>query len=111
MVARQAESINLPGWAARAFLPGGTFWSWAIYHYHRIDPVNVIPEIQCPVLFLHEQFDEFTTMAETQRMFHESANPASDIFEIPGAKHSEGFHVHPAEYVNDVDGFLKKLDK
>lgn len=111
MVARQAESIDLPGWAARAFTPGATLWAGIIYGFHRVDPVNVVPEIQCPVLFIHEQLDEFTTTAETQHMLHEAANPQSDFFEIPGAKHSEGFHTYPQQYVDAVDVFLKKLDK
>jgi uncharacterized protein len=109
MVIRQGEYIHVPPWLTRILIPGGTFMTFALYGYHRIDSIDVIPDIKCPVFFIHEEFDPFTTMQETQRMFHESPNPASRFLEIPGAAHSQGFSIHPQEYVEQVDSFLKKV--
>ena len=109
MVVRQAESINLPGWLAWFFIPGGTLFTRVMYDYHRIDPIDVIPEIKNPILFIHEEFDEFTTAQETLRMFEASRNPANEIWEAIGAVHSQGFRVHQQEYVDRVDNFLKKV--
>jgi len=109
MVGRQAESINLPGWLADFFLPGGMLFTRVLYGYHRIDPIDVMPEIACPILFIHEERDEFTTMPETMRMFEASQNPANEAWEAGGSLHSQGFRDHPQEYIDKVDGFLKKL--
>jgi pimeloyl-ACP methyl ester carboxylesterase len=109
MVIRQAEYIHLPGWGARLFIPGGMFTTLVLYGFHRIDSINVIPDIKAPVFFIHEEFDAFTTIQETQRMLAKAANPASRFWEIPGAPHSEGFKVHPQEYVEKVDNFLQNF--
>jgi hypothetical protein len=109
MVSRQAQYIHLPGWVARVFIPGGTFFTWAMYGYHRVDPIDVIQDVECPIFFIHEEFDEFTTMEETQRLFSRSVNPANQIWEASGATHSQGFIVHPEEYTAQVDNFLQGL--
>jgi uncharacterized protein len=109
MVIRQAEYINVPGWVARVLTPGGTLTTFIMYGYHRIDPIDVIPDIKCPLFFIHEEFDAFTTMKETQRMFDKSSNPANEFLELTNAGHSQGFRVHPQEYIDRVDSFLQKI--
>jgi uncharacterized protein len=109
MVVRQAQYIHLPGLVARVFIPGGTFFTHAMYGYHRVDPIDVIQEVKCPVLFIHEEFDAFTTLEETERLFSRAANPANQIWEAGGATHSQGFIIHPREYVATVDDFLTKI--
>ena len=109
MVIRQAESIHLPGWLARLFLPGGRMMSFLMYRFHRIDPVNVIPDIRDPVFFIHEEKDEFTTAKETQRMYNLVVNPVKQIWEIPAAEHSRGFATYPREYVDKIDAFLQSV--
>ncbi len=111
MVIRQAEYIHLPGWLARLFIPGGMLTTRVMYGYHRIDSIDVIPDIKSPLFFIHEELDYFTTMEETRRMFESSTNPASEFLEITGAEHSQGFRAHPVEYIDRVDSFLKKLEK
>jgi uncharacterized protein len=109
MVVRQAESINLPGWLARFFTPGGTLLTRLMYGYHRIDPVDVIPQIGCPILFFHEQHDPFTTSRETQWMYEKTLNPLNETWDIPYSKHSMGYRTYPQKYVDTLDNFLKKL--
>ena len=109
MVMRQAESIDIPGWLAGFFMPGGLLFSSVIYGFHRIDPIDVIPDIRCPVFFIHEENDEFTTMEETRQMFGVSVNPANEIWEALASTHSQGFRNHPQEYIDRVDAFLTKL--
>ena len=109
IVIRQAQSINLPGWLARLFLPGGRMMSYLMYGFHRIDPVNVIPDIKAPVFFIHEEKDEFTTTRETLRMYQKAVNPARRFWEIPAAEHSRGFASYPQEYVDRVDAFLTQF--
>jgi uncharacterized protein len=111
MVIRQGEYIHVPGWMTRLLIPGGTFMTFALYGYHRIDSIDVIPDIKAPVFFIHEEFDPFTTVQETRRMLQEAANPASRFLEIPGAAHSQGFKVHPQEYVDQLANFLKPLPR
>lgn len=109
MVVRQAEYINLPGWLARFFTPGGTFFTHLLYGYNRMDPIDTIHGVKCPILFLHEEKDAFTTREETERLYNNAVNPAKRIWEASGATHSQGYIVHPQEYIEVVDGFLSSL--
>jgi pimeloyl-ACP methyl ester carboxylesterase len=111
MVVRQAQYVHLPGWVARIFIPGGTFFTYALYGFHRIDAISVIHDVKCPILFIHEENDPFTTREETERLFSRAVNPAKRIWEASGAIHSQGFIVHPQEYIQTVDDFLTKLPK
>jgi uncharacterized protein len=111
MVVRQAEYINMPGWLASFFTPGGAFFSHLIYGYHRIDPIDIIHDVKCPILFLHEEKDAFTTWGETERLYDNATNPAKSIWEASGATHSQGYVTHPEEYIEVVDGFLSRLPK
>jgi uncharacterized protein len=109
MVVRQAQYIHLPGWVARIFIPGGTFFTHALYGYHRIDPIDIIHDVKCPILFIHEEKDPFTTQEETEQLFNRATNAANRIWEASGAIHSQGFSVHPREYIETVDNFLSSL--
>jgi uncharacterized protein len=111
MVVRQAQYIHLPGLVARIFIPGGTFFTHALYGFHRIDAISVVHDVKCPILFIHEENDPFTTMEETERLFSLATNPANRIWEASGAIHSQGFIVHPQEYIQVVDYFLSSLPK
>jgi pimeloyl-ACP methyl ester carboxylesterase len=110
MVIRQGEYIHVPGWLTRLLIPGGMLTTRLMYGFHRIDAIDVMPEIKCPVLFIHESLDAFTTAAETQRMLRAAPNPAKDYLEIPGATHSQGFIINPQVYIDKIDGFLKNLE-
>jgi len=109
MVRRQAQSINIPGFFVPFFMPGGLVFTRLLYGYHRIDPIDIIPLVKSPVLFLHEEKDEFTTMPETRKLYEAANNPANEIMEFSGSLHSHGFRDHPQEYIDRVDNFLKKL--
>jgi pimeloyl-ACP methyl ester carboxylesterase len=109
MVVRQAQYIHLPGWAARIFIPGGTFFTYIMYDYHRMDPIDIIHNVKCPILFIHEENDPFTTREETVQLYSRAANPAKKMWEASAADHSQGFVRHKQEYIQAVDDFFKGL--
>jgi uncharacterized protein len=109
MVVRQAEYIDLPGWVARLFTPGGTFFTHVLYGYHRMDPIDIIHNVKCPILFLHEEHDAFTTREETEHLFNNATNRANKTWEASGATHSQGYTIHPQEYIEVIDSFLASL--
>lgn len=105
-VVRQANSDSVPSFLTYFFIPGTIFFTWAIYGYHMVNAIDVVPKITCPILFIHEQNDEFITWEDTQKLYQASTNPANEIWEASSANHSQGFKIHPLEYVNEVDTFL-----
>jgi fermentation-respiration switch protein FrsA (DUF1100 family) len=71
-----------------------------------VDPIKAVPNITCPVLFIHEQNDDLTTTQETEELFAAAKNPAAEIWEVPGALHSEGYKTDPSQYVEKVNAFF-----
>jgi fermentation-respiration switch protein FrsA (DUF1100 family) len=91
------------------FLPGLHTMAGLIYGYKEIDPVDVVDDIECPVLFIHEEEDAFVTEEETRELYRTSDNPRDEIWEITDAEHSEGFLIDPEEYIGKVIGFLERV--
>jgi pimeloyl-ACP methyl ester carboxylesterase len=108
MVIRQAQSINAPTFLAYLFWPGGIVFTRLFYGYHVVNPIDVMPGIACPVLFVHEELDDFSSSAETQRLYHAAPNPANEVWEVPGAVHSQVFRVRPAEFVAKIGEFIDR---
>jgi pimeloyl-ACP methyl ester carboxylesterase len=109
MVARQAKAVGAPEFLAYFFWPGGILFTHLLYGFKVVNPIDVIHDVNCPILFIHEEYDEYTTSEETQRLFQASSNPANEVWEVGFTEHSQGFRTHPAEYVERVDRFLKKV--
>jgi pimeloyl-ACP methyl ester carboxylesterase len=106
MVVRQADSIGAPAFLAYLFWPGGMLFTRVLYGYHIVNPIDVIHNVACPILFMHEEYDEFTSSEETQRLFKAAGNPADEVWEVSYTKHSQTFKTHPQEFVEMVDKFL-----
>jgi pimeloyl-ACP methyl ester carboxylesterase len=106
MVNRQAVLLGIPEFLVNVFIPGVMVMSGAIYGYHPVDPVDVIADVTCPVFFIHEEYDEFISLQEMQRLFLVSGNPADRFWEVSGAQHSQSYKTQPVEYIKKVDAFL-----
>ncbi|MDD5338007.1 MAG: alpha/beta hydrolase [Dehalococcoidales bacterium] len=109
MLIRQANSVGVPSFLAASFIPGTYLFTRIIYHYDMVNCIDVVPLIKCPVLFIHEENDEFITLDEVEALFKASTNPASRIWEVPDAEHSQSYKTHPLEYIEKVDYFLTSL--
>jgi dienelactone hydrolase len=108
MVIRQAQSVGIPQFLAQIFYPGSLLFARIIYGYEVVNPIDVIHNVRCEILFIHEEFDEFTTAEETQRLFRASVNPANQVWEAPSTNHSQVYITHPLEFIERVDDFLSE---
>ncbi len=106
MVTRQATTRGIPGFLVDSFIPGLRLAVTLFYGAVPANPINVVPDITCPVFFIHEQNDNLTTTQETNQLFTAAKNPADELWEIPGALHSEGYKADPVDYVNKVNSFF-----
>jgi uncharacterized protein len=106
MVTRQATTRGIPAFLVDSFIPGLKLTVKLFYGSLPENPINVVPEITCPVFFIHEQNDNLTTTQETAELFAAAKNPADKLWEIPGALHSEGYKTDPVDYVNKVNAFF-----
>lgn len=106
MLIRQANSVGVPSFLAVGFIPGTYLFTRIIYGYDMVNCIDAVPNIKCPILFIHEANDEFITSEDVQKLYAASTNSANEYWEISSANHSEGFKVHPLEYIEKVDSFI-----
>ena len=106
MIKNQAARFHIPGLLVDVFIPGLRLGTYSFYRYSQLDPIDVVGQIQAPIFFVHEQHDDFITLAEMQSLLAASVNPSNTLWEIPGALHSEGFRTDPAEYIARVSAFF-----
>jgi pimeloyl-ACP methyl ester carboxylesterase len=108
MVVREAEDVGMPAFWTRVFLPGLYVMSHIMYGYELVNPIDIVDDITCPILFLHEEYDAFVTREETYELYQASGNTRDEIWEVTGAEHSQGFLIRPGEYIGKVTGFLDR---
>jgi len=106
MVIRQAVLMGIPEFLVHFLVPGVLLMANMIYSYDLVNPVDVIADITCPVLFIHEEHDELISWEEIHQLFEASGNPANELWEVRCAKHSQAYKTHPSEYVEKIDAFL-----
>jgi fermentation-respiration switch protein FrsA (DUF1100 family) len=105
---REAESVRIPSFLARLFVPGMRLMTRLLYHYREVNPIDVVGDIACPVLFIREEQDEFISWEETLRLYEASFNPKDETWEVEGARHSQAYRSDPARFIERVDGFISK---
>ena len=109
MVVRQAVLRGIPAFLVEFFAQGVLLMADIIYDYELVDARDVIANVSCPILFIHEEYDELISRQEMEQLFRLSVNPANDFWEVAGAEHSQSYKTHPAEYIERVDGFLSAV--
>jgi dienelactone hydrolase len=108
MVVVEAAAAGVPRFLVRLFIPGLTVATRVMYGYVQTDPVDVIPDIASPILFIHEQNDNLVSRDDTLRLFAASRNPANEMWEVGAVKHSEAYRTYPTQYADRLDGFFAK---
>lgn len=110
MVIRQAELMGIPKFLVNFFIPGILLMTKIIYSYDLVNPIDVIADVSCPILFIHEEHDELISWDEMRQLYMVSTNPANEFWEVSDAEHSQSYKTHPIEYIQRVDNFLSTLE-
>jgi fermentation-respiration switch protein FrsA (DUF1100 family) len=106
MVTTQATSRGIPKFLVDSFFPGLSFMVKIFYGSVPVDPIKIIPDITCPILFIHEENDNLISSKQTDELFQAAKNPADEIWEISGALHSAGYTTNPTQYISKVNTFF-----
>ena len=103
---RRIALEGIPEFIVRFFRPGISLMISIIYDYEPVNPTDVVADVTCPILFIHEENDGFITREEMHNLFRVSGNPANEFWEVRDAAHSQGYRTSPAAYIEKVDLFL-----
>lgn len=106
IITKQAAAKGIPQWFLDIFYQGLIFVARAIYDFQPLNPIEYVPKIKSPILFIHEENDTLVSATETQTLFQAANNLNSQIWEIKSAAHSEAYNRYSREYVDRLDGFF-----
>ncbi len=106
MISKQAAERHIPSGLLGTFMPGMRIAATVMYGFTITEPLDMMSRVRCPVFFIHEERDNLVSREETLELFSRSTNPANQVWEVPGALHSEGYRSDPAGFVTRVEAFL-----
>lgn len=73
---------------------------------HKSDPIDWVPKIQAPILFIHGLADNSIPYNNSQQLRAVAKNPADQLWLVPGADHIKSFKTDPRGYWAHVLPFL-----
>lgn len=77
------------------------------YHIRNVKPLDVVENIEKPVLFIHSKPDDFIPMEMTIEMYERKKGPKQlKLFE--NGAHAQSFNENPKEYEEVVKQFIEK---
>ncbi len=78
------------------------------YSMRDVSPINVIENIENPVLFIHSEPDDFIPMMMTQQLF-EKKKGKKQLYLAKNGMHAMSYSENREEYEKAVDEFLEEI--
>jgi alpha-beta hydrolase superfamily lysophospholipase len=105
-IARRLMNGGFPG--AEIFAYGSLFAGEILFGLSRLDAIDVVAGIPCPILFAAGDGDKQIPVSAVELLLKKSANPEDELLVIAGAAHSRTSRTDPENYVKKVVGFLNR---
>jgi alpha-beta hydrolase superfamily lysophospholipase len=106
MSVRGAKQKDLPRPLVKCFFPGVLLMAKVMYGYHAVNPVDVVADVACPILFIHGEQDRGISVEAVYELFEASGNPSDKLWVVPNVEHSQAYKTSPLRYVEMVANFF-----
>lgn len=110
MVVRMGIEHGIPDILTRMFIPGLRLMTKIIFGFNVVNPIDVVSYVDCPILFIHEEYDEFIPTEDMLRLFRASTNPVNELWDISGVTHSQAYWNSPDVFIGRITDFINKAD-
>lgn len=74
---------------------------------YEASPIDAIPHVQQPILFIHGTEDSLIPYTHSERLFAAAGNPAA-LYLVEGADHIESYFLDPEAYKAQLRQFLEQ---
>lgn len=105
-IKKVVEEKNLPKLVAKFLTPGTFLMASIIYGYEKVDPVDIVADIKCPILFIHGEADNLIPESDSYQLYEASDNPLDQVWIVPAATHCQAYNTDPIGYIARVKTFL-----
>jgi len=97
---------GLPEFLVKFLNPGVSLIASVIYSYERVDPVNIVADIKCPILFIHGETDDLIPVNNAYELYEASNNANDELLVVLGATHCFAYKTDPSGYIERVSSFV-----
>ncbi len=102
---------SMPRWLVSFFVFGVLLMAGIMYGYRKKNPIDCVPNIACPVLFIQGGRDDLITPDEAKRLAGAAGQPGFDLWIVPEAAHTMSYAADPAGYMERVFALLKRVEQ
>lgn len=90
------------------FTPGVVLMARILYgiDFNSVKPIREVGKIKPRrIYFIHGEVDTSIPVEHARRLFQAAANPADDLWIVPGVRHVKAYLTHREEYWNGWGSF------
>lgn len=98
---------GLPESLVQFFEPGVLLMASIFYDYEKVDPVDIVADLNRPILFIHGEADELIPVSDAYQLYGASGNPLDQLWVVFGATHCQAYNTDPIGYIDEVISFLR----
>lgn len=106
LIKRVNEETAIPKLLIRFFTPGIFLMTKIIYGYEKVNPVNIVSDVKCPILFIYGEADDLIPINDAYKLYEASNNALNELWVVPGATHCQAYRTDPIGYIDRVASFV-----
>jgi alpha-beta hydrolase superfamily lysophospholipase len=110
-IGKGVSESGMPHWLIKLFGMGTLFMSTVMYGYRKVNPVDRVSAVACPILFIQGDKDDLVPVSDAHRLMEASGNPEDEVWVVPDAGHTLSYLTDPAGYMERVASFLAKAER
>ena len=96
---------GLPKFLVKFLSPGMFLMANIIYGYEKVNPVDIVADIKCPILFIHGEADDLIPVNDAYELYETSNNAKDELLIVPGATHCFAYKTEPIGYIKGMASF------
>jgi uncharacterized protein len=104
------DSTGIPTSIINILYPGFEIAGSLIYDFTPLNPIEIIDEVECPILFIYEKNDDIVDFDGFTRLAEKADNPHNQLWIVEDARHSQSYKVHPQIFIERVTNFLNIVE-
>jgi fermentation-respiration switch protein FrsA (DUF1100 family) len=110
-IGKGVSESGMPHWLIGFFGMGVLFVSMVLYGYRKVNPVDRVSAVTCPILFIQGDQDDLIPVNDSHRLKEASGNPADEVWVVPDAGHTLSYLTEPTVYMERVTAFFAKAER
>jgi fermentation-respiration switch protein FrsA (DUF1100 family) len=110
-IGKGASESGLPMPIIKIFGLGTLFMSRIMYGYRKVNPIDRVADVACPILFIQGEKDNLVPVEDAYKLLAASGKPSDEIWIVPDAEHTETYCIDPAGYIDMVASFIAKIEQ